>query len=40
MAIILKKRDNRHQDLINSYYDRVNEAEKFKDRENAAALII
>jgi hypothetical protein len=38
MAVYLKKRDRRHRDLVDSYYTMVNEAEKFRDKENAAAL--
>jgi len=40
MAVYLKKREKRHRNLIDSYYTMVNEAEKFRDKENAAALII
>jgi len=39
MAVYLKKRDKRHRDLVDSYYTMVNEAEKFRDKENAAALV-
>ena len=40
MAAYLKKRENRHRDLIDQYYNMVNEAEKYRDKENAAAIII
>ena len=40
MAVYLKKREKRHRDLIDQYYNMVNEAEKFRDKENAAAIII
>jgi hypothetical protein len=40
MASFLKKREARHKDMIDSYYRMINEAEKYRDKENAAALII
>ena len=40
MAVYLKKREKRHRDLVDSYYTMVNEAEKFRDKENSAALVI
>jgi hypothetical protein len=40
MALYLKKRETRHRDIVNSYYSMVNEAEKYRDKENAAAIII
>ena len=40
MAVYLKKRQERHRDVIDSYYKMLNEAEKFRDKENSAAIII
>ncbi len=40
MAVYLAKREKRHRDLVDSYYQMLNEAEKFRDKENAAAIII
>ena len=40
MAVYLKKREKRHRDLVDSYYTMVNEAEKYRDKENSAALVI
>ena len=40
MAVYLKKRQERHRDVIDSYYKMLNEAEKFRDMENSAAIII
>ena len=40
MALLLKKRQERHRDVIDSYYKMLNEAEKYRDMENSAALII
>ena len=40
MALYLKKREGRHRDLIDQYFTMLNEAEKFRDKENAAAIII
>ena len=40
MAVYLKKRQERHRDVIDSYYKMLNEAEKFRDMENSAAMII
>ena len=40
MALYLKKRERRHRDLIDQYFSMLNEAEKFRDKENAAAIII
>ena len=40
MALYLKKRQERHRDVIDSYYHMLNEAEKYRDMENSAALII
>lgn len=40
MATYLKKREQRHRGLVDSYYTRLNEAEKFRAKENAAATII
>lgn len=40
MAAYLKKREKRHRDLIDQYYNMVNEAEKFRDKENSGAIVI
>ena len=40
MASLLKKRETRHKNMIDTYYLMINEAEKYRDMENAAALII
>lgn len=40
MANILKKRQERHKNLVDTYYLMLNEAEKYRDKENAAAVII
>ena len=40
MAIYLRKRDERHRDIIDSYYQRLNEAEKFREEETNAAITI
>ena len=40
MASLLKKRETRHKDMIDTYYLMINEAEKYRDKENAAALIM
>ena len=40
MALYVRKRESRHRDLIDSYYQMLNEAEKYRDKENAAAIII
>ena len=40
MAQYVRKRESRHRDLIDSYYQMLNEAEKYRDKENAAAIII
>ena len=40
MAVYLKKRQERHRDIIDSYYKMLNEAEKYRDKENSAAIII
>ena len=40
MASLLKKREARHKDMIDTYYLKLNEAEKFRDQENSAAIII
>ena len=40
MALYLKRRDNRHRDIIDSYFHLLNDAEKFRDRENSAAIVI
>jgi hypothetical protein len=40
MAQYLKKRDARHRDMIDSYFKLINEAEKFRNKENTAAMII
>ena len=40
MAVYLKKREGRHRDLVDSYYMMVNEAEKYRAKENSAALIV
>ena len=40
MAVYLKKRESRHRDIIDSYYVRLNEAEKNRDKEIDAAIRI
>ena len=40
MAQYLKKREARHRDMIDSYFKLINEAEKFGNKENSAAMII
>lgn len=40
MALLLKKREARHRDMIDTYYLKLNEAEKYRDKENSAAIII
>ena len=40
MAQFLKKREARHRDMIDSYFKLINEAEKFGNKENSAAMII
>ena len=40
MASLLKKREARHKDMIDTYYLKLNEAEKFRSKENSAAIII
>lgn len=40
MASLLKKREARHKDMIDTYYLKLNEAEKYRDKENSAAIII
>ena len=40
MAVYLRKLESRHRDLVDSYYIMVNEAEKYRAKENSAALII
>jgi hypothetical protein len=40
MAVYLKKRETRHRDIIDSYYVRLNEAEKNRDKEVDAAIRI
>lgn len=40
MAQYLKKREARHRDMIDNYYLRINEAEKNRDQEVAAATTI
>ena len=40
MAQYLKKREARHRDMVDSYFKLINEAEKFGNKENSAALII
>ena len=40
MASIYKKRQERHNNLVDTYYKMLNEAEKFRDKENSAAVII
>ena len=40
MASIFKKRLERHNNLVDTYYKMLNEAEKFRDKENSAAVII
>ena len=40
MAALLKKREQRHKNMIDTYYLMLNEAEKYKDKENAAAVIM
>ena len=40
MAVYLKKREQRHRDIIDSYYRLLNEAEKYAAKETAAAIIV
>ena len=40
MAKYLEKRNQRHRDVIDTYYHMLNEAEKYRERETAAALTI
>jgi len=40
MALYLKNREARHRDMVDSYFKLINEAEKFRDKENSAAIII
>jgi len=40
MAVYLKKRETRHRDMIDTYFCMLNEVEKFRQKENSAALII
>ena len=40
MASIYKKRQERHNNLVDTYYKMLNDAEKFRDKENSAAVII
>ena len=40
MASIYRKRQERHNNLVDTYYKMLNEAEKFRDKENSAAVII
>ena len=40
MALYLKKREARHRDMIDSYFKLINEAEKFRDKENTASVVI
>ena len=40
MASIYKKRQERHNNIVDTYYKMLNEAEKFRDKENSAAVII
>ena len=40
MAKYLEKRQQRHRDIIDSYYLRLNEAEKFREMETNAAITI
>ena len=40
MSKYLEKREQRHRDVIDTYYQMVNEAEKYRDREIDAAVTI
>ena len=40
MAVYLKKRETRHRDMIDTYFCMLNEVEKFRQKENSAAVII
>ena len=40
MAVYLKKKESRHRGLIDQYFNMLNEAEKYRDKENAGAIII
>ena len=40
MAVYLKKRESRHRDMIDTYFVMLNEVEKYRQKENSAALII
>lgn len=40
MSKYLQKREQRHRDIIDSYYQRLNEAEKFREQETNAAITI
>ena len=40
MATYFKKRQARHEGLIDEYYQRLNDAEKYQQKENAAAMVI
>lgn len=40
MALYLKKREARHRDMIDTYYLKLNQAEKYRDQERAAAVTI
>ena len=40
MAVYLKKREARHRDMIDKYFDMLNEVEKFREKENYAAVVI
>ena len=40
MALLLKKREARHREMVETYYLKLNEAEKYRDMENSAAIIM
>jgi len=40
MALSLQKREARHRDIIDTYYSMLNDAEKYRDEETNAAVII
>ena len=40
MAKYLQKVESRHRDMIDTYYRMLNEAEKYRPQENAAAIVI
>ena len=40
MAQYLAKREARHRDIIDTYYSMLNEAEKYRQKENSAAIVI